>query len=903
MNARKRIAIFSSQLEGNYQKQFMEGFFGKAFQYDYDVCVFSTYRKYQETEAREVGETNVFSLVNYDLFDAVVVMPDDLQTPGLLAKIEGELQDKFQGLVLYVDKESEHYPYIMIDHYLPIKRLVNHLIEEHGYRDIAFLTGEQFSDHSQRRLQAFLDSMQEHGLEVQDQRIFYGNYRYDSGALMVEALMKDREHLPEAVACANDYMAIGLVEALTGHGIRVPEDVAVVGYDSLEEGRMRTSPITSIAIPAEPFGSYAAECIHALIRKQTMPAFNYEEPLFHGGSCGCPNESREPLILPQEQWKMNVTAKNYYSSFNHLTMDLISQTTFADLMDVIQTYSYQIREFDSFHICLNDFWLTQDIPLSRDILKEGYTDQMIPVLHCGPKGQGADQLDYESRFSKMDMLPELMEDREYPTAFLFSPLFFDDMSFGYAVISYGRETHAYDEAYYMWLQSLMMGLECYRRIAALQRTNRLAEKKQITDSLTGMFNYRGFVRHAKPMIERSKMEQQYVTILAMDLSGIEQINSEYGRAEGDKAIREFAQIIMQSADEGALCSRLGNDEFILAELTEEANHKQIHMVRRRIDALLEKHNQDENQKYKLKMFSGSYTAKVQDFSQMEDLVNVAVSHKNGNKANEQKTMNSALSLEEQYSAEMVKKILDENLFTYHFQPIISAKDGSIVAYEALMRAQVEAGISPLDIIKYATHLDRLYDVERATFFNILKLVEDKKGELKDRKIFINSIPGSQLAGEEKETLGYQLKRHADSVVIELTEQTEADDQTLAAMKEEFSSMGIETAVDDYGTGYSNIVNLLRYMPNYVKIDRMLLSGIQDNPQKQHFVKDIVAFAHENDFQVLAEGVETTEELETVIRLGVDLVQGYYTGRPNAQILPQIAENIRVEIASYNQMEA
>ena len=116
-------------------------------------------------------------------------------------------------------------------------------------------------------------------------------------------------------------------------------------------------------------------------------------------------------------------------------------------------------------------------------------------------------------------------------------------------------------------------------------------------------------------------------------------------------------------------------------------------------------------------------------------------------------------------------------------------------------------------------------------------------------------------------------------------------------------MGIETAVDDYGTGYSNIVNLLRYMPNYVKIDRMLLSGIQDNPQKQHFVKDIVAFAHENDFQVLAEGVETTEELETVIKLGVDLVQGYYTGRPNAQILPQVAENIRAEIASYNQKDA
>ena len=133
---------------------------------------------------------------------------------------------------------------------------------------------------------------------------------------------------------------------------------------------------------------------------------------------------------------------------------------------------------------------------------------------------------------------------------------------------------------------------------------------------------------------------------------------------------------------------------------------------------------------------------------------------------------------------------------------------------------------------------------------------------------------------------------------EAEEQTEADDKTLADMKSGYEKMGIETAVDDYGTGYSNIVNLLRYMPNYVKVDRMLLSGIQDNPQKQHFVKDIVIFAHENHFQVLAEGVETSEELETVIKLGVDLIQGYYTARPNPDILGRIDSNIEEEICRY-----
>lgn len=215
-----------------------------------------------------------------------------------------------------------------------------------------------------------------------------------------------------------------------------------------------------------------------------------------------------------------------------------------------------------------------------------------------------------------------------------------------------------------------------------------------------------------------------------------------------------------------------------------------------------------------------------------------------------------------------------------------------------MRAQIHPMISPLDIIKYASHLERLYDVERATFFNILHLVDEREKELAGKKIFINSIPGSQLSGEEAAVLKQKLTKHADSVVVELTEQTEADDKTLADMKSGYEKMGIETAVDDYGTGYSNIVNLLRYMPNYVKVDRMLLSGIQDNPQKQHFVKDIVIFAHENHFQVLAEGVETSEELRTVICLGVDLIQGYYTARPNADILGRIDSNIEEEICRY-----
>lgn len=896
---RKRIAVLSSQLEENYQKNFMQGFLEKAFAYDYDVCTFATYRKYQDTSEREMGETSIFSLVNYDAFDGIVVLPETLQTPGLMLRLEQDFREKFHGKLLYVDRKSDEYDYIMLDHYSPIKRMVSHLIEKHGLRDIIFLTGPQYNAHSIQRQQGFIDAMEEHGLQVREDMIFYGDYWYDGGQELVRELFAQNRKMPEAIACANDLMAIGVAEALTEKGLRVPEDVAVIGYDSVPEGKESPSPITSMDIPSGEFGRYAAECINNLLNGQEIQAFTYEPPLFLGGSCGCHCESVIPRKIVRQQWATEVSRNSLYSSFNHLTEDWISQNTFPELMDAVQTYSYQIREFDSFHICVNDLWIREDKPASVNILKGHYTDNIAPVLHCGPSGKGEDRLEFSETFPREQMLPEIYEESETPKAYIFTPLYFEDMCFGYAVLSYGNEPKAYDERYYMWLHNLMIGMECFRRMDALQRTNRRVQERKIHDELTGMFNYTGFVKHSKPMVERACEENKYISILAMDMANLDRINEKYGRNEGDAAIRKVAGIIQDCADEGAMCCRLGDDEFIMAELTQEANHERIHSVRRQIDKMLEEYNHSTGGRYELRLFSGSKTERVRNLAEMEDLVNAAVSRKNGHKASEKRVSGDVtLSVQEQQQAALVKKVLDENLFVYHFQPIVSAKDGSIVAYEALMRAQIHPVISPLDIIKYASHLERLYDVERATFFNILHLVDEKEKELSGKKIFINSIPGSQLSGEEAAVLKQKLTKHADSVVVELTEQTEADDKTLADMKSGYEKMGIETAVDDYGTGYSNIVNLLRYMPNYVKVDRMLLSGIQDNPQKQHFVKDIVIFAHENHFQVLAEGVETSAELETVIKLGVDLIQGYYTAKPNPDILGRIDSNIEEEICRY-----
>ena len=118
-----------------------------------------------------------------------------------------------------------------------------------------------------------------------------------------------------------------------------------------------------------------------------------------------------------------------------------------------------------------------------------------------------------------------------------------------------------------------------------------------------------------------------------------------------------------------------------------------------------------------------------------------------------------------------------------------------------MRSAGEQYMSPLDIIQSAERLGRLSDVERATFINVLRLVEDKREEVECRKIFFNSIPGCRLSEEDTAVIESKLREFGGQVVVEFTEEAEMSDQLLDQIKDKYGRMNIETAIDDYGSGY------------------------------------------------------------------------------------------------------
>lgn len=245
------------------------------------------------------------------------------------------------------------------------------------------------------------------------------------------------------------------------------------------------------------------------------------------------------------------------------------------------------------------------------------------------------------------------------------------------------------------------------------------------------------------------------------------------------------------------------------------------------------------------------------------------------------------------------RLVNENLFIYYFQPIVSAKNGEIVAYEMLMRSDSSIGMMPLEILDCAEKAKKLYDIEKATIYNALSIIEKHQDIFKKKKLFVNAISAYMLNDNDWNALVNRYGELMEKMVIELTEQTELSNEIIDTIRMRLGHSNIRIAIDDFGTGYSNTSNLIRYSPDYVKIDRSLISGINLKPTVKKLVSGFIEFIHENGYVALAEGVETYEELQTMIQLGADLIQGFYISKPKPTMLFEVSDNACRDIETIN----
>jgi diguanylate cyclase (GGDEF)-like protein len=262
------------------------------------------------------------------------------------------------------------------------------------------------------------------------------------------------------------------------------------------------------------------------------------------------------------------------------------------------------------------------------------------------------------------------------------------------------------------------------------------------------------------------------------------------------------------------------------------------------------------------------------------------------------------------SAEAVREIIRDRLITPHFQPIVDLHHGAVVGWEVLSRGP-DQGISPTELFATARRIGLLGDLESICRGVALRTIAGFPAALRSHDFFINVSPSALGDGglddghlqTELAALGLDQR----NVVIEITERESIGDY--AGFEEQirhYVELGFKIALDDLGAGHSGVVTLVTCSPQFMKLDVTLARDIHRHADKQRLVRSLIAFASSIDAALIAEGIETWEELETLARLGVRFAQGFLFARPTpapAEIPEGTRTELRRVMRQFNYREA
>ena len=428
-------------------------------------------------------------------------------------------------------------------------------------------------------------------------------------------------------------------------------------------------------------------------------------------------------------------------------------------------------------------------------------------------------------------------------------------------------------------------------------TAAVLERKRIEherdhDILTGLYNRQAFNRVCTELFAAPE-RMGVAALMMMDLDNLKHINDTYGHDWGDQYIRRTGQCLRDNTPAGTVCARLSGDEFLVLF----HGYRSRDAVREKIDCLTKAMQQSvallpSGNALHISLSGGIawYPDDGQDWETLKKYADFAMYQVKHSEKGRVEEFDIGVYNREAYAERTrreFRQLLSNAQVFYCFQPIFSARSGRVVAYEALMRGNLPALTRPDQILQLAHEEECLHEIKRLTMFLSAKSyatflsTHQIRG---DELLFVNSIASQYMNHDEAVAYVEQYSFLQDRIVIEITEE-DSPDLTALLKKREMPGFSGVFALDDYGSGYSNELNLLELSPRYIKIDISIVRGIDTDRDKQQIVSNIVAYAHARSMQLIAEGIETEAQLRTVIGLGVDLLQGYYLSRPAAVPAP------------------
>ncbi len=563
---KKKIAVFTTGWSVEILSQFLEGMTKALKDDNADIFLFLCYPTHVDTPAIKQGEMNIYNLPDLHAFDGAVIFASGIDFTDRVDMIVERTKEAGIPLIMQGAKR-EGVSYVGSDNYQATKDLCDHLRKHHGTKKITFFAGAEDSYDSQSRLNAVLDYLKENNCEDDLREIFYTKWENAAVTRRIDEIFDNHEELPDAFICANDGLAMECIVSLNRHGINVPEDIIVTGFDFLELSQIFDPSVASVDQCFEEMGA-AAVTLWKELMEGAKPGSSEVIPcrFVPGESCGC-HEFRNSDKLRRRKCRETFSgrARKTYANRKLDIIDsvILSSSTYDELKKKYSSLIEENHAFEgeSFHFLMEpNFSLSihdTNITLNTDC----YSRKMEVIYSTD------DGIRFEGEmFETKDLIPGYKCDGE-SHMYIFLPLHESEYAYGYLVFKDASDK-LYDHYLHSYQNRLGVALDKFRHALTLDEINKRLFDLMRRDALTNVNNRVAFEDKTNSLQFQINSDPEVKFALAMfDVNSLKLINDSQGHEAGDEYLLRTCHLICDVFKHSPVY-RMGGDEFI-AVLTGE----------------------------------------------------------------------------------------------------------------------------------------------------------------------------------------------------------------------------------------------------------------------------------------------------------------------------------------------
>lgn len=569
---RKKIAVFVCAISFSNQRKILEGILDEAGKANMDVFVFTCHVNPSVSYMKMDGAFSVMALPDLANFDGAIIVKNTIQSKRVADELEERI--KKSGIPsVSIDEEIEGMHMVGINDFEAQKKIMEELIVGQRCQRISYVTGIIDNHEGSERLRAYKTAMAEHGLRYSEADIFFGDYIGPTGRKAAKYFMS-MDRLPEAIVCANDGMALGVIDGLLAEGIRIPEDVKVTGFDNDTSAKYNMPSITTVDRNQRELGRTAVQLI--LSNCKSYEKHLVDTKLILRESSG--NKESDPLLIDflRESYSKDIgITTQMIDTIKNMSLELAGLESIPELCEKLKKYILA-SDMEACFLCLEN--------------KEGFID--VPLAFI--EGEFFSFPMYE----KGMVLPKEMECSEKPAFYTVTSLYYSDNNFGY-IIQRDSYFSLQSELAYSWIINIGIAIENIRKLMLMKQMVEKLNAMWMYDTLTNIYNRGGFYHHAKDLLEDLKITDGQCYLIFMDLDGLKAINDNFGHEAGDEYISSVAfilqNILKEEDKDSAICMRYGGDEFVVFGKCASSEHASsvVRRINQNIDAF------NETAKYKI----------------------------------------------------------------------------------------------------------------------------------------------------------------------------------------------------------------------------------------------------------------------------------------------------------------